>query len=85
MATEGASGEEYNVASGEGVSLETLFAKLATLLGVRVIHEADPELARAGDILPLVGDASKLRAATWWAPRYSLDATLRDVLDAQAD
>lgn len=85
LVARGVPGETYNVASGEGVSLETLFAKLATLLGVRVIHEADPELARAGDILHLVGDASKLRAATGWAPRYSLDATLRDVLDAQAD
>lgn len=85
LVARGVPGETYNVASGEGVSLETLFDKLAALLGVHVIHEADPELARAGDILHLVGDASKLRAATGWAPRYSLDATLRDVLDAQAD
>ena len=42
----------------------------------------DPELLRAADIPYLVGDAAKLRAATGWAPRHSLDATLQQVLDA---
>jgi nucleoside-diphosphate-sugar epimerase len=32
-----------------------------------------------------VGDSAKLRAATGWAPRRTLDETLRDVIDAQAD
>ena len=44
--------------------------------------EADPELVRGGDILHLAGDAAKLRAATGWAPRYSLDDTLKEVVDA---
>src|SRR5207237_876038 len=53
--------------------------------GVRPLTEADPDLVRGGDILHLVGDATKLRAATGWAPRYSLDDTLREVVHAQAD
>jgi GDP-4-dehydro-6-deoxy-D-mannose reductase len=81
----GVPGEIYNVASGQAVSLEELFFRLADLIGARPIPEADPELVRGGDILHLVGDAAKLRAATGWVPRYSLDDTLRDVLDAQAD
>jgi nucleoside-diphosphate-sugar epimerase len=32
-----------------------------------------------------VGDPAKLRAATGWGPRRSLEETLRDVLDAQTD
>jgi nucleoside-diphosphate-sugar epimerase len=32
----------------------------------------------------LVGDGARLRALGW-APRRSLDETLQDVLDAQAD
>jgi nucleoside-diphosphate-sugar epimerase len=31
----------------------------------------------------LVGDASKLRSATEWAPRRSLEETLKEVVDAQ--
>lgn len=81
----GRAGETYNVASGQGISLEQLFDRLADLIGIHPLTEADPDLVRGGDILNLVGDATKLRAETGWTPRYTLDATLRDVLDAQAD
>ncbi|HEX2646453.1 MAG TPA: GDP-mannose 4,6-dehydratase [Candidatus Dormibacteraeota bacterium] len=81
----GEPGETYNVASGEGVSLHAVFDRLLRLMGVHVIPETDPEFVREGDILHLVGDARKLRATTGWAPRYALDETLRDVLNAQAD
>ncbi|HEV2749436.1 MAG TPA: GDP-mannose 4,6-dehydratase [Gemmatimonadales bacterium] len=85
LLVKGQPGETYNVASGQAVSLEELFDRLSALIGVRPIPEADPDLMRGGDVLHLVGDASKLCAATGWAPRYDLNATLRDVLDAQAD
>src|SRR5881409_3782166 len=81
----GQPGEIYNVASGQAISLEELFFRLADLIGARPIPEADPDLVRGGDIVHLVGDAAKLRAATGWVPRYTLDDTLREVLDAQAD
>src|SRR5439155_160981 len=85
LLVKGQPGETYNVASGQAVSLEELFFRLTDLIGARPIPEADPELVRGGDIFHLVGDAAKLRAATGWVPRYTLDDTLRDVLDAQAD
>ena len=81
----GAPGEVYNIAGGEGHSLDELFARLAAIVGVDAITEPDPELVRPADIPYLVGDAAKLRAATGWAPRIPLDRTLRDVVDAQAD
>jgi GDP-4-dehydro-6-deoxy-D-mannose reductase len=80
----GESGEVYNVASGEGIALERLFRRMAELVGHAVTPERDPSLARAIDIPHLVGDASKLRAATGWAPRHSLDQTLQLLLDAAA-
>jgi len=85
LLSKGKAGEAYNVASGQGMSLEDLLFKMADLLGIRAIPEADPDLMRPADIPHLVGDAAKLRAATGWSPRRSLDETLRDVLDAQAD
>ena len=85
LIVQGLPGEVYNVASGEGISLEALFFRMAEMAGVRAIPEADRELLRLGDIPHLVGDATKLRQATGWAPRWSLDQTLREVLDAQAD
>src|SRR5207302_6787591 len=60
----GQAGETYNVASGEGVSLEQLFDRLAGLVGVHPLTEADPDLVRGRDILQLLRDAAKLRGAS---------------------
>jgi len=81
----GVPGEVYNVASGEGHSLEAVFARLAVIVGVDAIPEPDSELVRPADIPYLVGDSGKLRAATGWAPTIPLELTLRDLVDAQAD
>ena len=82
---QGQPGEVYNVASGEGAKLEDVLFRMAELIGIRAIPEADPELTRPADIPHLVGDFSKLHAATGWSPRRSLDDTLRDVINAQTN
>ena len=81
----GADGGVYNVAGGTGYSLREVFERLQQLAGWRVTAEFDASLGRPSDIVHLVGDASLLRSATGWAPRYSLDRTLQDLLDAQTD
>ena len=58
---------------------------MADILAMRAIPEADPDLMRPSDIPHLVGNSEKLRAATGWSPRRSLDDTLRDVLNAQTN
>jgi GDP-4-dehydro-6-deoxy-D-mannose reductase len=81
----GVPGEIYNIARGEGSTVGELFAALAELIGARVEPELDPSLARAADIPHLVGDSTKLRRATGWAPTRSLQQTLRGLVDAEAD
>jgi GDP-4-dehydro-6-deoxy-D-mannose reductase len=81
----GRAGETYNVSRGEGLSLRELFRRLAELVGVNAEPTPDPSLARAHDLPHLVGDSTKLRGATGWAPVISIDAMLRGLLDAQAD
>lgn len=81
----GVAGETYNIATGTGVSLHDLFARLADIIGVRAIPEPDPQLVRAADVPHLVGDATRLRQATGWAPRIPFDQTLRDLVHAQTD
>ncbi len=81
----GKPGETYNVASGKGVTLRDLFMRLAKIVGVDAIPETDPAFVRPADLTHLVGDATKLRTATGWRPKFSLDETLRDLVDAQAD
>lgn len=81
----GTPGETYNVARGEGVSVGEVFLRLARLLGAPVKPVPDPALLRVADIPYLVGDPAKTLAATGWRPRRSLDETLQDLVDAQAD
>jgi GDP-4-dehydro-6-deoxy-D-mannose reductase len=81
----GAPGEIYNVASGVGYNLLDVFTRLAGIIGVRALPEPDPQLIRAADVPHLVGDASRLRQATGWAPRFSFDQTLQDLVHAQTD
>lgn len=81
----GVPGEIYNVASGEGRSLATIFAELARRIGTDAMAERDPGLTRQGDLAYLVGDPAKLRRATGWTPNIPFTQTLQDLVDAQAD
>jgi GDP-4-dehydro-6-deoxy-D-mannose reductase len=85
LLTEGTPGEAYNVARGEGASLAEVFARLAALIGTAAVPAADPALVRPADIPHLVGDSTKLRRATGWAPTISFDRTLQELVDAEAD
>lgn len=78
-------GTTYNVARGDGLSVGEVFRRLAAIIGADVIPETDPALMRAADIPHLVGDPARIIAATGWRPRHTLDETLRDLVDAQAD
>lgn len=80
----GKPGGIYNVASGHGIALSELFRRLAALTGADARPVPDPALQRPADIPHLVGDTTLLRSDTGWRPAYSLDQTLRDVIDAQA-
>jgi GDP-4-dehydro-6-deoxy-D-mannose reductase len=78
------SGEVYNVASGVGQHLGDCFVRLAALTGVHASPVEDPALVRPADIAVLIGDPTKLRAATGWSPSINFDQTLQDVIHAQA-
>ena len=76
----GAAGQVYNVASGEGWSVGDLARRVLARVGSDAPVESDPALVRPADVPALVGDATKLRAATGWTPRHSLDDILDDLL-----
>jgi GDP-4-dehydro-6-deoxy-D-mannose reductase len=81
----GVAGEAYNVASGVGHRLGDCFTTLAGLIGVDAVPVVDASLVRPADISVLIGDPSKLRAATGWTPQIPFEQTLQDLVDAQAD
>jgi GDP-4-dehydro-6-deoxy-D-mannose reductase len=85
MLEHGESGARYNVATGTGRHLEACFVALAAIIGVDAVGVPDPALVRPADIPILVGDPSRLTAATGWQPTIDFTQTLQDLVDAQAD
>jgi GDP-4-dehydro-6-deoxy-D-mannose reductase len=79
--TKGEPGEVYNIASGSGITIRAMLDRLIAMSTVRVRVETDPARMRPSDVEVLLGDSSKFRAATGWAPRIPLEKTLADSLD----
>jgi GDP-4-dehydro-6-deoxy-D-mannose reductase len=70
----------YNVASGVARSMKSILAALVARARVTVRIETDPALLRPSDTPVLLGDASRLRAATGWQPEIPFEQTLNDLL-----
>jgi GDP-4-dehydro-6-deoxy-D-mannose reductase len=77
----GTPGVAYNVSSGTGHTVGVLAQQILARVGVDAAVESDPAFVRPVEVPALVGDPSRLRAATGWAPRHSLDALLDALID----
>jgi GDP-4-dehydro-6-deoxy-D-mannose reductase len=80
----GQAGEVYNVASGTAVDVATIGARVLALVGADAILQPDPALVRPADVPMLVGDATRLRRATGWSPRFNLDSIIEELIRAAA-
>lgn len=76
----GRPGTVYNVASGIGQSIRGLLDALVSRSKVPVEIVVDSERLRPQDTPVLVGDPSRLRGATGWAPAISFDRMIDDLL-----
>jgi GDP-4-dehydro-6-deoxy-D-mannose reductase len=82
LAQRGVAGEAYNVSSGVGRRVEDLAAEALAALGVRAELTTDPALARKVEVPALVGDSTKLRRATGWAPALGTSDIIHDLIHA---
>ncbi len=73
-------GEVYNVATGEGRSIREIVDGLLNLTDAVIEVVFDPGRLRPAEIPALVGDSSRFRQATGWAPAIPFEQTLLDVL-----
>jgi len=80
LAQRGEPGEAYNVCSGRGVSVADVAERMVRLSESDLRITVDPDLVRPVDVPRLVGNPSKLRAATGWDPAVPLERTIADVL-----
>jgi GDP-4-dehydro-6-deoxy-D-mannose reductase len=76
----GSAGTTYNVCSGRDVAISDVAHQLLALAHADLELVLDPDLVRPVDVPVLRGDASRLEAATGWAPSIPLATTLADVL-----
>jgi GDP-4-dehydro-6-deoxy-D-mannose reductase len=81
LALKGTAGSIYNVCSGTGVSVRDVADRLLAAARRPLRITVDPDLVRPVGVPRLIGDATRLRAATGWAPVISLDETLAAMLE----
>ena len=81
LVEKGEAGEAYNICSGTAVAVQQLADRLLALAKHPMRLVVDPDRYRPVDVPTVVGDASRLRAATGWAPSIDLDTTLSDTLE----
>jgi GDP-4-dehydro-6-deoxy-D-mannose reductase len=77
----GQPGEVYNVCSGVGHSVAEVADRLLALARHAIELVPDPSLVRPVEVPRLVGDNTRLRQATGWAPSISFEETLATILD----
>lgn len=72
----------FNVGTGEAHSVAAIVAALERILGRRIEILRDASRLRPVERMLLVADISKIRRAAGWAPRVTLEESLRDLVDA---
>lgn len=77
----GEPGKVYNVSSGIGRSIRAVLDALVTRSHVQVTVRVDPNRLRPNDTPVILGDATRLRAATGWAPQVRFDQMIDDLLE----
>jgi len=71
-----------NVGTGVAHTVNDILDRLRRLLGRPIAVVPDPARMRAVERMRLVADITRVRGATGWTPRISLDDTLSDLIAA---
>jgi GDP-4-dehydro-6-deoxy-D-mannose reductase len=77
----GQPGEIYNVCSGRGLRIGDLLDLLIRISGRDIEVRVDPQKVRKAEIPEVIGDRSRITAATGWEPDVPLERTLGFLLD----
>jgi GDP-4-dehydro-6-deoxy-D-mannose reductase len=72
----------YNVASGRAVTMQHVLELLTGMARASVTVEREESRVRPAEVPRLVGDPTRLEAATGWRPEIPLEQTLADTLAA---
>jgi GDP-4-dehydro-6-deoxy-D-mannose reductase len=78
---EGEAGQVYNLGSEKAYSIQEILDLLLQLSRAPLQVEPDPARLRPSDVPVIVSDCTRFRERTGWRTAYSLQDSLRDVLD----
>ncbi|GHC46304.1 SDR family NAD(P)-dependent oxidoreductase [Streptomyces cinnamoneus] len=76
-------GRTFNSGTGEEISVGDLVTLIGKLMDADLDVQEDPARVRpaASEVMRLVCDSSRLRAATGWSPAHTLEEGLREAID----
>ncbi len=80
LADQGKAGDVYNIASGIARTLRSMLTTMLEVAGVQAEIRTDASRCRSGEAPLLVGDPSKLLAATGWTPSITFRQSVTDTL-----
>jgi GDP-4-dehydro-6-deoxy-D-mannose reductase len=78
-------GEDYVIASGTARSIQEMVDFLLSQTKVKIQVETDPSRMRASDVKVVEGDPRKFKAATGWAPEFTFEDMILDILNYWRD
>jgi GDP-4-dehydro-6-deoxy-D-mannose reductase len=81
LAEKGKPGKIYNVCSGAACSIQSVLDGLLAHAKCRIYVQTDPERLRPSEHARLVGDASLIKREIGWAPAFSFEQTLADIME----
>ena len=74
-------GEVYNVCSGKGITLEEIIRKMTNILEIEVEIRVNNKLIRPADNKIIIGSPEKLKQKINWELKYSIDNSLKDIIN----
>ncbi|MFF7994179.1 SDR family NAD(P)-dependent oxidoreductase [Kitasatospora xanthocidica] len=76
-------GRTFNAGTGGEISVGDLVTLVGKLMGVDLLVKEDEQRIRPtnSEVMRLVADATRLREATGWAPRFSLEQGLEQTIE----
>ncbi len=80
MLSRGVSGRVYLVASGKEMRVRDLLGMMCRAAGIDPVVHQDPARIRPAEQRRMVASAQLLSADTGWAPSYSIESTITDIL-----
>jgi GDP-4-dehydro-6-deoxy-D-mannose reductase len=81
LVEKGIAGEAYNISGNKVYEISEILTYIENCIGIKFIHKIDPSLIRSTDEPVIFGDSTKLKNATGWQQKISIETTIKDMIE----